>query len=111
MLLRVSALPRLALLVGCLVFVAHFLVTVLDTHDASSYGGELEGDASWSEALGLDHYANWEAGVVHKFDQGYHRVREGLGYLKGGLWANSRLRLGSLYDVSTCIIAYMCNCD
>jgi hypothetical protein len=92
--LRVGSLARLAVLLAIVVFVLHFLSSAVAPQETYNEDG-------WSERLGLDHYADFEAGVANRLGDGFGRVREGLGALGGGLgWGKQGRKLGSLYEVS-----------
>lgn len=77
----------------------HFLSSTLNT--PVDFSDDVEDN--WSERLGLDHYADWEAGVTDAVGDGLGKVRDGLGVIKGSLgWGGRRAKLGSLYEVSGC---------
>ena len=100
MALRAGVLARLALVCCVVVFVLHFLSTSLGPRDEYE-----EDDPNWSERLGLDHYADWEAGVAGHLGNGMDKVRDGLGVIKGGLgWGVTGTKLGSLYEVSPVLL-------
>lgn len=87
---------RVFLLLALAILVLHFLASSLAAPD--EYATQ---DPSWSEKLGLDHYADFEAGVTGRLGDGLGKVKEGLGVIRGGLgWAGGA-KLGNLYEVST----------
>ncbi|KAL8286616.1 hypothetical protein RQP46_004144 [Phenoliferia psychrophenolica] len=95
MAIRAGVLARLGLVTFAVVFVLHFLATTLSPREEYE-----EDDPNWSERLGLDHYADWEAGVAGRLGNGMDKVRDGLGVIKGGLgWGLTGTKLGSLYEL------------
>ena len=95
MAIRAGVLARLGLVCFAVVFVLHFLATTLSPREEFE-----EDDPNWSERLGLDHYADWEAGVAGRLGNGMDKVRDGLGVIRGGLgWGMQGTKLGSLYEV------------
>lgn len=61
-------------------------------------------EPGWTERIGLDHYADWEAGMTGKLGNGLDRITGtlGLGSITGSLgWGSNGAKLGSLYEVST----------
>ncbi|KAM0756291.1 Proteophosphoglycan ppg4 [Meredithblackwellia eburnea MCA 4105] len=95
MAIRLGVLPRLALVAFLVIFILHFLSTSLGPREEFA-----DDDPNWSERLGLDHYADWEAGVADRLGDGMDKVRDSLGVIKGGLgWGVQGTRLGSLYEL------------
>ncbi|SCV74444.1 BQ2448_8083 [Microbotryum intermedium] len=91
--IRMFSLGRLFLAVFSLIFFLHLFSPPALTDRAL----DDEREAGWSERLGLDHYADWEAGVTNKLGNGLDVVKQGI---KGGLgWGSQRTRLGSLYEL------------
>lgn len=61
-------------------------------------------EPGWTERIGLDHYADWEAGMTGRLGNGLDRITGtlGLGSITGSLgWGNNGAKLGSLYEVSS----------
>ncbi|SCZ96747.1 BZ3500_MvSof-1268-A1-R1_Chr4-1g06680 [Microbotryum saponariae] len=94
--IRMFSLGRLLFVLFCLLFVLHLFSSPAPTDQTLNDDDERE--AGWSERLGLDHYADWEAGVTNKLGSGLDVVKQGL---KGSLgWGSQGTRMGSLYEVS-----------
>ena len=94
--------PRLASLARLLgaLFFAFFALHFLASSFNSVQDYETE-ESTWGETLGLDHYADWEAGVTGKVGDGLGRMKDGLGAIRSGLrWGAKGAKLGSLYEVS-----------
>ena len=94
--------PRLASLARLLggLFIAFFALHFLSSSLSSDADYETQ-ESTWGETLGLDHYADWEAGVTGKLGDGLGRMKDGLGAIRGGLrWGAKGAKLGSLYEVS-----------
>lgn len=101
MALRLSSLARVSLLVALLLFILHFLSASHTPSGATYTPYDEEEDLGWTERLGLDHYADWEAGVTGRLGNGLDNLVGGFGAIKGGLgWGVKGTKLGSLYEVS-----------
>lgn len=99
MVLRLSALARVSLLLAGFLLLLHFLSS--SHSNVPPYLAYEDEDPGWTERLGLDHYADWEAGVTGRLGNGLDKVVGGFGAIKGGLgWGVKGTKLGSLYEVS-----------
>ncbi|KDE08122.1 hypothetical protein MVLG_01603 [Microbotryum lychnidis-dioicae p1A1 Lamole] len=93
--MRMYSLGRLLVVLFCLIFVLRLFSPPAPTDQTLDDGDERE--AGWSERLGLDRYADWEAGVTNKWGSGLDVVKQGI---KGSLgWGSQGTRLGSLYEL------------
>lgn len=90
---RLSAFTKLGVCFAALIFTLHFLATSFQ-----QTAEEVEEVGHWGERFGLDHYANWEAGVTNKLGEHVERLKGGFGVITG--WGTSGAKLGSLYEVS-----------